>query len=190
MTHPTPPPARRAYRVRVLLALYLLGEAAALFAVGSAIGVMYTILLMLATSVLGAISMRVTGVKALRQYREAVRSARPAGPSVISGAIGVVGGLLLFLPGFVSDAAGLLCVFAPTRVLLRPLVTRFLGRRIGSPSFNRWFGPNVVRTQWGAPKAGKTAGDDDVIEGEVVDGESGPSGGTGHGHENGPRSLS
>jgi UPF0716 protein FxsA len=42
----------------------------------------------------------------------------------------MLGGLLLMVPGFLSDAVGLLCLFPPTRALLRKAGGRALdGRR-------------------------------------------------------------
>jgi UPF0716 protein FxsA len=41
----------------------------------------------------------------------------------------MLGGLLLMVPGFVSDAAGLLLLFPPTRTLLGKAAARSLDRR-------------------------------------------------------------
>lgn len=184
----TAPPPRLSYRARVIIMVYLIAEAAAFFGVVQAIGGGYAVLLLLATSVLGGVLMRTIGVKALREYREAVSAGEPPGPKAVSGTIGVVGGVLLFLPGFLSDVVGLLCVLPPTRFMLRPLVIRFLESRVDSPSFARWFGPRVVRPHWGGPKPASAPPDsDEIIEGEVVDSDEPPHRTDGRsGHENGP----
>ena len=173
--------------------VYLIAELALFVLVARWIGVGNTILAILAGSVLGGVLLRTIGVKAVRDYREAVAAGRPPGPSAVSGTIGVTGAALLFVPGFISDLVGLLCVFPPTRFLLRPLVVRFLEQRVDSPSFARWFGPRKVRPQWGDARSEETTDTDEVIEGEVVD-EPPPSARRddepGHRDDDGPRPLS
>ncbi|MFF4740004.1 FxsA family membrane protein [Streptomyces sp. NPDC001262] len=48
-------------------------------------------------------------------------------------ALTMLGGLLLMVPGLISDAAGLLCLFPPTRNLLRKGFERRLGRTAPAP---------------------------------------------------------
>ena len=140
--------------------LYLVAEIV-LFVLGVRwIGLGYTVLALAGVSVVGGMLLSVLGGSALRAYREAVAAEEPPGPAVVSGTIGVVGALLMLVPGFLSGLAGLLCVLPPTRFLLRPLVIRFLQKRADSPSFDRWFGPRRGRTV-----------DGDVVDGEVVDPE-------------------
>ena len=153
------------------MAVYLLAEFAALVGLVLYIGIGWTILIFLATGLIGALLLRVNGVKAMRIYREAVLENRPPGPAAVTGVLGVTGAVLLLLPGVITDIAGLLCVLPGTRALLRPLVTRFLERRMDSPTMNRFFGPRVVHTpgthHHRRPDPGFTA--DDVIDGEVID---------------------
>lgn len=182
------PGARRlSYRTRLVAAVYLLAELAVVIALAYVIGLGLTILAALGTSVIGAVLVRAIGMKAIRQYRDAVSQQTPPGETVVSGTIGIVGAVLLCLPGFISDLIGLLCVLPPTRFVLRPLVIRLLAKHVDSPSYSRWFGPRVVQAKWGAPKPSTASADDEVIDGEVLDGDGGA---TDNGHENGPRSHS
>ncbi|GAA4895593.1 UPF0716 protein FxsA [Stackebrandtia albiflava] len=163
----TVPQPQVGYRTRVTLAVYLAAELAAFVGVALWIGFGWSVFAMIVTGLLGGVLLRFTGVKAMREYRQAILDGDPPGPAVVSGALSVAGSVMLMLPGFVSDLAGLLCVLPGTRSLLRPVVARFLERRMDSPSMNRFFGPRVVRPQWGG---GDTVADDgEVIEGEVVD---------------------
>lgn len=156
------------------LAIYLLAELAAVVAVAMLVGIGWTIVLLLGTGLIGAVLLRINGVKAMRSYREAVTESKPPGPAVVSGVLGVAGAVLLLLPGFVSDVAGLMCVLPGTRSLLRPLVTRFLEKRVDSPSMNRFFGPRVVRPQQPHQHRANPSFDaDEVIEGEVIEGDVG-----------------
>ncbi|ADD43597.1 FxsA family protein [Stackebrandtia nassauensis] len=164
-------PRRPSYRARLTFAIYAAAELVTLYLLWTSIGPLWTILLFGATTVLGIVSLGAVGTKAARDYREAVSRNEPPGPAAISGTIGVVGAILLILPGFLTDVVGLLCVFPPTRFLWRSLVTRFVSKRMDSPSVSRLFGPRVVNTGWGTPKPDAAHDPDAVIDGEVLDGE-------------------
>ena len=58
------------------------------------------------------------GRAAWRRLSAAVAAGRPPGREVIDGALVLVGGLLLIVPGFITDAVGLL-LLAPTRAVAR-----------------------------------------------------------------------
>lgn len=170
--HPVPgQPRRPNYAARLSFAIYAAAELVVLYLLWTSIGPLWTILLFGATTVLGIIGLGAVGTKAAKDYREAVARNEPPGPTAISGTIGVVGAILLILPGFITDAVGLLCVFPPTRFLWRSLVTRFVAKRLDSPSVSRLFGPRVVNTGWGTPKPDTGHDPEAVIDGEVVDGE-------------------
>ncbi|MGH8792142.1 MAG: FxsA family protein [Stackebrandtia sp.] len=155
---------------RLSFILYFAAELAAFVAVVYYLGWVEAILLWLATTMLGGILLRTFGMRAMRDYRDAVEEGKPPGPAVVSGVIGVVGAFLLLLPGFVTDAVGLLCVFPLTRFLLKPLVIRFLESRLDSPSMDRMFGPRIVRPDW-VRRDAAGADAEDVVEGEIVEGD-------------------
>jgi UPF0716 protein FxsA len=97
--------------------------------VGEAIGWFWAILLLFGTSLLGVRLLRHQGRVAALNVRTAVAERRPPGKAAINGALGFVGGLLLIVPGFVTDAAGLLLMAPPTRALARRWVTaHYMGR--------------------------------------------------------------
>ncbi|NMH98956.1 FxsA family protein [Pseudonocardia acidicola] len=109
--------------------LYLVVEIVALVALGSWIGVGWTLLVLLAGSLLGLWLARREGVRAAQALAEATRSRRIAHVELTDGLLVAAGGLLLFLPGLVSDLAGLLLVLPPTRALVRQWIVRVAERR-------------------------------------------------------------
>ena len=193
MTNPHPVPGRTrrpSYAARLAFAAYAAAELVTLYLLWTYIGPLWTILLFGATTVLGVLGLGAIGTKAARDYREALTRNEPPGPAAISGTIGVVGAILLILPGFLTDAVGLLCVFPPTRFLWRSLVTRFVAKRMDSPTVSRLFGPRVVNTGWGTRKPDTGHDPEAVIDGEVLDGEVVDSRDTEPpAHENRPRRL-
>jgi UPF0716 protein FxsA len=133
--------------------LYLVVEIVALVALGSAIGLGWTLLVLLAGSVIGMWLARREGVRAAQALAEAVNNRRVPTAEVTDGMLVAAGGVLLFVPGLVTDVAGLLLVLPPTRALVRRRLVRAAEER--SPELR------TARIRAQAP----------VVDGEVVDGE-------------------
>ena len=117
----------------LLVALFILvpiAELAIIIQVGQAIGVWWTIALLIADSVLGSLLMRSQGRAAWRRFNEALRSGRPPAREVADGVLIILGGALLLTPGFISDIAGVLFLLPPTRALIRRVFLRQAIRRM------------------------------------------------------------
>jgi UPF0716 protein FxsA len=120
----------------VLLPLVLLfivvpiAELWVIIQVGQAIGVLWTIVLLLADSILGSMLMRSQGRAAWRRFREAVASGRLPAREVLDGVLVIFGGALLVTPGFISDILGLLLLLPPSRAVIRRLGSRRLLERM------------------------------------------------------------
>ena len=82
---------------------------------------------------------------------------------VADGVLVLVGGTLLITPGFLSDVVGVLCLLPPTRALLRPMLTRFVARRLGLTGVVAGLGSP------GASPYRSTVVEGDIIDGEVID---------------------
>jgi len=107
-------------------------EVFAFVEVGRAIGWLAAVALLLGTSVIGAQLMRIQGRSAIERVSLAVSERRAPGGAAIEGALGFLGGVLLVVPGFVTDAFGAVLVFPPTRALTRRRISRhYLGRVMG-----------------------------------------------------------
>jgi UPF0716 protein FxsA len=107
-----------------------LAELAVIIQVGQAIGVWWTIALLLADSILGAWLMRHQGRAAWRRFNEAIQSGRVPGREVLDGALVIFGGALLLTPGFITDVLGLVLLVPPTRALVRRVLSRRLAHRV------------------------------------------------------------
>jgi UPF0716 protein FxsA len=101
-----------------------IAELAVIIQVGQAIGVWWTIALLVADSVLGSVLMRSQGRAAWRRLTEAIRAGRPPAREALDGALVVFGGALLLTPGFISDVLGLGLLLPPTRAVVRRLIVR------------------------------------------------------------------
>jgi UPF0716 protein FxsA len=98
--------------------------------VGDAIGVVWTILLLAADSVLGSLLLRSQGRAVWRRFNEALGAGRVPHREVVDGVLVIFGGALLITPGFVTDILGLILLVPPTRALVRRITMRRLGRRV------------------------------------------------------------
>lgn len=155
-------------------------EIAVLVLVAQAIGVLPTLGLLLAGALLGTWLVKREGRRMLAQVREAATARRSADREVSDGVLIAAGGLLFLVPGFLSDVAGLACVFPPTRSLLRRRMQRSAERRAQAMREQvRWsfqsgsagagsFG-SVPFGQ--APSGNGPAGRRETSEGDVIDGE-------------------
>ena len=114
----------------VALLLYLIVEVAAIWAVASLVGALWTIVLLLAGALIGSWLARREGGKAIRALMTAARAGRSGHQEVTDGMLVALGGLLIFLPGFVTDIIGLLVMVPPTRTLLRRAWLRRLERTV------------------------------------------------------------
>jgi UPF0716 protein FxsA len=100
--------------------------------VGDAIGVVWTILILAADSVLGSLLLRSQGRAVWRRFNEAFAAGRMPHREVVDGVLVIFGGALLITPGFVTDVVGLILLVPPTRAIVRRLAMRRLGRRVAA----------------------------------------------------------
>ena len=107
-----------------------IAELAVVIQVGQQIGVLWTVALLVADSILGSVLMRSQGRTAWRRFNEAVAAGKVPAREVLDGALVIFGGLLLLTPGFITDFLGILLLIPPTRALVRAALARRLTHRM------------------------------------------------------------
>ena len=90
----------------VLFIVVPIAELAVLIQVGQAIGVWWTIALLVADAILGSMLARSQGRAVWRRFNEALQAGRAPAREVMDGALVLFGGALLLTPGFLSDILG------------------------------------------------------------------------------------
>ena len=113
--------------VPLLVLLFILVpivELAIIIQVGQAVGVWWTIAILIADSILGSLLLRSQGRSVWLRFSREMRAGRPPAREVVDGALVLVGGAMLLTPGFVSDVVGLALLLPPTRAVIRRLVLR------------------------------------------------------------------
>lgn len=101
--------------LRLLVVALPLMEIAAFVLVGQAIGVGATLLLVVAAAVAGALLVKSRGLALLARFRDMAQRGEWPGPELFDDFFLIVAGLLLILPGFVSDAVAVALLFGPLR---------------------------------------------------------------------------
>lgn len=138
----------------VLLVAIPIFEVYVLVQVGQWIGVWPTVLVLVLEAVLGAWLLRREGARTWRALEGAFRSGRVPTGELADAALVLVGGVLLMLPGFVTDVLGLFFLIPFTRPFARRVLAFFVARRLSRAGLV----PGLH-----APYARGT-----VVEGEVV----------------------
>lgn len=100
-------------------------------AVGDAIGILPTAVMVVATALLGAGLVKRQGIATWARARGRLEGGQLPGDELAHGAMILVSGALLLTPGFLTDAIGFaLLVPALREVIKRQLVNRYGGRVI------------------------------------------------------------
>ena len=159
------------------LLLLAVAEISVFVAVVHALGAGWALLILAVSSIAGLVLLRREGIRGWRAFRTAAEAGRPPGNQISNSLIGLLGALLLAVPGFLTAAAGLLLVLPPGRILARRGVERATERRVSSAVAGDLFGPRHVRVRQSAPvdepaPAAATPGvPGQVVQGEIVEGE-------------------
>ena len=135
----------------LLILLVPLIELFVLIEVGQVIGAGWTILLVLATAVMGAFLVKLQGLQTLHRAQVSVRQGQAPALEIMEGAALLISGFMLLIPGFVTDALGFALLIPPLR---RALLLRLIANS------NMVFRGRFQQQQ--RPQSG------DVIDGEVV----------------------
>jgi UPF0716 protein FxsA len=114
----------------VLLIVVPIAEISAIVFVGEQIGALPTVLLLLGSAIVGTWLLRREGTRTLQALRTASREGRTPALEAVEGLFVLVGGLLMMLPGFITDIVGLLLVLPPTRRLGAGVALQQIARRL------------------------------------------------------------
>lgn len=148
-----------------ILAILFLGipilEIYLLIQVGSSVGVILTMFLVVLTAVLGAFLLRQQGLSTLTRFQQNMGSGKLPAQELLEGVILLVGGALLMTPGFFTDAVGFLCLFPLSRQAIAFWLMRRSKDKIKAKMYTS-FDPNA------ASQKTKRPDDSNVYEGEYT----------------------
>jgi len=123
------------------LAIAAIAEIAVIILVADWLGAGTTFALLLLGVVAGALLAQTEGRKAWLEAQRQMQSGQMPGQAILNGLCIMAGGLLLVIPGFLSDIVGITLLLPFTRPLYRGWLYRWLERKFRSGSFRIYGGP-------------------------------------------------
>ena len=158
---------RRRFPWGLLVAAFILVplvEIYVIIQIGQVIGAWWTILLLIADSILGSWLIKREGGRAWTALRTTLEQGRMPHRELADGVLILVGGTLMLTPGFVSDLFGILCILPVTRPIGRRFLAGVISRRLVGVTY-----PTGGPGMGGAQAQRRPGPDDGVVQGEVVD---------------------
>jgi UPF0716 protein FxsA len=128
-------------------------EITVMIQVGQLIGFLNTIGLLLLVSLIGAWLVKRQGLGVMARIREQRMAGRLPAAEVFDGALILVAGVLLVIPGFVTDALGLLLLIPPIRAVARRIVSRRVMREVEMVRSKQWTRGERPPPQYVPPEA-------------------------------------
>ncbi len=148
--------------VLLLLLVFLvvpIVELAVIVQVAHSIGLLSTIALLLLVSLTGAWLVKREGFGVWRRMNEAVAAGRVPGAELIDAFVLLLAGGLLLVPGFVTDALGLVLLLPPVRAVVRRGLSARLFRRTRLVTAQVWGAGRARTTVLDVDEAGRGWGD-------------------------------
>ena len=119
--------------MRWLVALFIIvptTELALLMVSGKTLGIMPTILIIVVTGVGGAYLAKKQGLRAWRDLQYRMANRETPGKALVDSVCILLGGLLLLIPGFITDIIGLLLLLSGPRKILYPFIVKWIYNKI------------------------------------------------------------
>ncbi len=116
--------------ILLILVIWTLLEIAVFVKVGAYLGAFGVVVMTLLTAMVGIAVVRLQGLTLLKNMQDDWLHGRDAMETTLDGGLLLLGGVLMLVPGFVSDVLG--------AILLIPWVRRWLVRANRRERLNRW----------------------------------------------------
>lgn len=121
-------------RIFLFFTIVPLVELFILIKIGGHIGALNTILLVIFTVLLGAMLVRMEGLRTLRQIQSSLAQGQLPAEELIDGVLIFAGGILLLTPGVLTDLGALILLLPYTRMHFKRWLRRRFDRMVASGS--------------------------------------------------------
>ncbi len=115
--------------------VYALAELALLIVIGQNIGVFSTLMLIVATSVIGIYVMKNKGMNSIQNVKNTMARGEAPGAALVDTLLTFGGGLFLALPGFLTDLVGFLLLMPFSRKMFQPIVYYWMRKKMKKGQF-------------------------------------------------------
>ena len=117
-------------RLILLFTVIPIVELIVLIEIGSRLGTVVTLLLLLGTALLGATLARHEGLKTLRRVQSKLADGIMPDEELLDGVLILVAGVMLLTPGLLTDVWGVFLLIPASRRIVKRWVRRFFRQRL------------------------------------------------------------
>ncbi len=126
------------FKLFLLFTIIPVIELTLLIEIGTLIGTLNTVILVIFTAVVGAYLVRMEGLGVIYRFQQNMQEGRFPGEEILDGAMILVAGALLVTPGVATDIIGFLLVFPSSRRMIKISLRRYIERRIRTVNIRRY----------------------------------------------------
>ncbi len=126
------------YKLVLLFVVVPLVELGVLVYLGTIIGVLYTILIVVVTGLIGALMAKNQGLATLSRIRSSIERGILPADELFQGALILIGGLLLLTPGLITDLTGFALLIPQTRHIVAEWLRSLIQRKIQQREIHYW----------------------------------------------------
>ncbi|MEX1670407.1 FxsA family protein [Zhongshania guokunii] len=137
-----------------------------LIEVGSLIGSLPTIAMVVFTAVVGAALLKQQGLDTLTRAQQRLNTGQVPAKEILEGLLLAVGGALLLTPGFITDSLGFVCLIAPLRQGLIAILLKRGVMQVHAANFQATNSGFTNTHNADSSPSDKTGRDSVVIEGD------------------------
>ena len=120
------------FKLFLIFAVIPVIELALLIKIGSVIGTLNTIIIVILTAIVGAYMVKLEGIAVMYRIQENMQQGTFPAEELINGMMILMAGVLLLTPGFFTDVIGFLMVFPVSRGVIKRIAGRYIKKRISS----------------------------------------------------------
>ena len=124
------------FKLFLIFALVPVIELAILIQVGSFIGGLNTVTIVILTALAGAYMVKLEGLGVMFRIQQNMQEGIFPGDEMINGAMILMAGALLLTPGFFTDVIGFLLVFPASRKFIKKAITPYIRKKMDSGKFD------------------------------------------------------
>jgi UPF0716 protein FxsA len=118
------------FKLFLIFTLVPVVELALLIKVGTLIGTLNTVVLVIGTALTGAFLVRLEGINVIYRFQRNLAEGVFPAEEIFDGALLLVAGAVLITPGFLTDILGLLIVLPHSRDVLKGLIRRYVEKNV------------------------------------------------------------
>ena len=124
------------FKLFLIFAIIPVIELALLIQIGSVIGTLNTIILVIFTAMLGAYLVKMEGIGVITRFQQNMLEGRFPAEEIFDGALILVAGALLVTPGITTDLVGFLLVVPASRMYIKHFLRKYIEYKMSIRTIN------------------------------------------------------